>query len=111
MVRCTAVIRTIVAGLFAVGVLALGAGPASATPGGADLPEFPIQCLDGSTVEFGQLCPLPSLRCSDGSPMPLGGLCPAKQVAAPTALPTPTGTPDQDTADAQKCREAGLCTP
>jgi hypothetical protein len=101
--------RVVIAAAFASGIVALGAAPASASIGNADLPEFPIQCLDGTTVEFGQFCPIPALRCADGSSLPLGGTCPAppKQVAS-TPVPTPTPAVDPEL---QKCREAGICTP
>ena len=90
-------LRAITIAVAAAALLGWGAGHAAATPGGAGLPEFPIQCLDGSTVEFGQFCPLPSLRCADGSALPLGGVCPApvaRQVPSTTALPTPTSAPE-----------------
>ena len=99
--------RIVIAAAFASGIVALGSAPASASIGNTDLPQFPIQCLDGSTVEFGQFCPIPALRCADGSALPLGGVCPAPQVQVATPVPTPTPTPDPEL---EKCREAGICT-
>lgn len=99
--------RLVIAAAFASGIVALGSGSAAASIGNADLPQFPIQCLDGSTVEFGQFCPIPALRCADGSALPLGGVCPAPQAqVASTPVPTPTA-PDPEL---EKCREAGICT-
>lgn len=54
----------------------------------------PIPCWDGSTVEFGQFCPVPKFQCADGTSVPLGQFCPrAPVIATPLPQPTPTALP------------------
>ena len=62
------------------------------------LPQGPIPCPDGSTVEFGQFCPVPTIQCANGIAVPLGQFCPrdvpsAKQ-APPVATPEPVTCPN-----------------
>jgi hypothetical protein len=62
----------------------------------------PIPCLDGSTVEFGQLCPPLQVTCSDGTQVPLGRFCPAgtkldeEEPAAAEAPPPANNRPPEE---------------
>ena len=52
----------------------------------------PIPCLDGSTVEFGEWCPVPQLPCADGSSVPLGSFCPLPAASDPDPVTCADGT-------------------
>jgi len=88
--------------------------PAAADPGRLG----PIPCLDGSTVDFGQFCPVPTIRCADGTAVFLGQFCPVfkpQQAPPPQQPPPPAQQAPPPPAqappppDPQKCRELGLC--
>src|SRR5690349_16735332 len=84
----------------------------------------PIPCPDGSTVDFGQFCPIPTIQCADGTSVFIGQFCPVFKPAltteqAPPAPPqqqAPPPPPQQQApppppspSDLQKCRELGTC--
>src|SRR5690349_21055788 len=54
--------------------IALAAVTAGTEPAGRDVlpPVGPIPCLDGSTVDLGQFCPLPTIQCANGTTVPVG---------------------------------------
>lgn len=67
------------------------------TVGFAPHPSGPIPCLDGSSVELGQWCPVPTVNCANGTQVFLGQFCPVgplpKQTQQPIPTPAPTATP------------------
>lgn len=94
--------------------IVLVAGTADAMPLGHDVspPLGPIPCLDGSTVDIGQFCPLPTIQCANGSTVPLGQFCPVTTVTtaapAPKQAPQPVTCPDGSQASSpDACTELG----
>lgn len=82
----------------------------------APLRDGPIPCLDGSTVELGQLCPVPTVQCANGTAVFLGQWCPvgppppqpAAQAPAPPSPPAaPPPNPDPVT---EPCPDEVLST-
>jgi hypothetical protein len=69
----------------------------------------PIPCPDGSTVDFGQFCPLPTIQCANGTSVPIGQFCPLGPTPAAKQAPPPLVTcPDGSTApSSQACQERG----
>jgi hypothetical protein len=60
-------------------------------------PLGPIPCPDGSTVDFGQFCPLPAIQCADGSTVPFGQFCPLRPVTTATTNAPQSPPPQQVT--------------
>lgn len=76
--------------------IALAAVTADATPLSQHLLSLgPIPCPDGSTVDFGQFCPLPTIQCANGTTVPIGSFCPQAAPAAQQPTPPPQATPPQ----------------
>ena len=79
----------------------------------APLRDGPIPCPDGSTVDFGQFCPLPTIQCSNGTAVPIGQFCPlAPTPAAKPAAPPQVSCPDGSTAPStQQCPTTNQAPP
>jgi hypothetical protein len=79
--------------------IVLTAVTADAAPLSDDLlPQGPIPCPDGSTVDFGQFCPLPTIQCANGTTVPIGQFCPSTPATTATQTPPPPVTcPDGST--------------
>jgi hypothetical protein len=68
----------------------------------------PIPCLDGSTVDLGQLCPLPTIQCANGTSVPIGQFCPRDPGTEQKKPPPLVTCPDGSTAPNLKaCAESG----
>ena len=105
------------------GNIVLTAVTADATPLGHNSePRLgPIPCPDGTTVDFGQFCPLPTIQCADGTAVFIGQFCPVfKPVPTPQQAPPPPQqqapppppaqqAPPPPPPDTQKCKELGTC--
>ena len=62
-------------------------------------PRGPIPCWDGSTVDFGQICPPLTIQCANGATVPFGQFCPltSPSTTSTPAPPPPITCPDGST--------------